>query len=176
MKTPWRSWYDFCNRNWWQLDLLQNCLLIAAIGVIVYLIVRLQKYGIPLLALAVLTGCTQSQTREQTETQKIDKVTVTGTVPMAGPEGIIQVPVSFTIDRTGTEQKEKQSETKTGIDGEALGRSIAASLGPVISAAVASTGVPWAQILSGGATAVVAATTGYLAIAKRGQMRRDPKP
>jgi hypothetical protein len=119
-----------------------------------------------------LAGCTQSRTVEQTETQKIDKVTLTGTVPMAGADGaIVQAPVSFTLHRTGTEQADRQAETKSGIDGAAIGREIAAALGPVMSAAVASSGVPWAQILGGAGTAVVAATTGYLAIAKRGQIK-----
>lgn len=125
------------------------------------------------MSLAILAGCTQSRTSEQTETQKIDRVTLTGTVPMTGADGaIIQAPVSFTLNRTGTEQADRQAETRAGIDGAAIGREIAAALGPVVSAAVASGGVPWAQILGGAGTAVVAATTGYLAIAKRGQVKR----
>jgi len=119
----------------------------------------------------ILAGCTQTQTREQAQTEKIDRVTISGAVPMQGPEGIIQVPVSFTLDRTGTEQAVKEIDSRTGIDGAAIGREIAAALGPVVTAAVASTGVPWAQILGGAGTAVVAATTGYLAIAKRGQIK-----
>lgn len=118
-----------------------------------------------------LTGCTQTQTREQAQTEKVDRVTISGAVPMQGPEGIIQVPVSFTLDRTGTEHERKESDSRTGIDGAAIAREIAAALGPVMSAAMASGGVPWAQILSGAGTAVVAATTGYLAVAKRGQMK-----
>jgi hypothetical protein len=154
---PQRRFYRFWNRNW-QWSVIVNIILMAAIGV---------------LLLIVMSSCTQSQTREQTETQKVDKVTISGTVPMQGPEGIIQVPVSFTIDRTGTEQRERESDTRTSIDGAAVGREMAAALAPVLSSALASTGVPWAQILGGVGTAAVAATTGYLAIAKRGQIRKD---
>lgn len=152
--TPWRRFYQWCNRNWWQIHTAMIMAILA------------------LLAFALM-GCTQTQTREQTETQKIDKVTVTGTVPFQGADGIIQVPVSFTIDRTGTEQRERQAESKTGMDGAAIGREMAAALGPVISTAMASTGVPWAQILGGVGTATVAATTGYLALKKREQLRPE---
>ena len=31
MKTPWRMWYDFRNRNWWQVDL-------AVLGVVIVLL------------------------------------------------------------------------------------------------------------------------------------------
>jgi hypothetical protein len=154
---PQRRFYRFWNRNW-ELSVIVNIVLLVAVAV---------------LALFIFTGCTQSQTREQTETQKVDKVTVTGTVPMQGPEGILQVPVSFTIDRTGTEQRERESDTRTGIDGAAVGREMAAALGPVMSAALASTGVPWAQIMGGAGTAVVAAATGYLALKKREQLRPE---
>ena len=129
-----------------------------------------------LLAVLFLVGCAWSQqTREEAHTEKVDRVTVTGAIPMAGPEGIIQVPVSFTIDRTGTEQAEKVGESKTGPDGAAIGREIASALGPVISSALASTGVPWAQILGGVGTTAVAGATGYLAIAKRDQMKAAPR-
>ncbi len=151
-----RALYRFVSRNWWQIN---------AAGLLVILA----------LILALMSGCAQSRTSEQTETQKIDKVTLTGTVPMTGADGaIVQAPVSFTLNRTGTEQADRQAETKSGIDGAAIGREIAAALGPVMSAAVASGGVPWAQILGGAGTAVVAATTGYLALAKRGQLKGKP--
>lgn len=154
MKTPWRMWYDFRNRNWWQVDF---ALWLIIVGLFVF----------------IFTGCTKTQTREQTQTEKIDVVKITGTIPMDGPEGVIQVPIALTIDRTGTEQEEKQAESKTGIDGAAVGREIAHAIGPVISAAVASGGVPWAQILGGVGTATVAATTGYLALKKREQLRPE---
>ena len=153
MKSPLRRIYEFSARNWWQTN---------AAGLLIILA----------LILALMVGCTQSRTSEQTETQKIDKVTLTGTVPMTSADGtIVHAPVSFTLNRTGTEQADRQAETKSGIDGVAIGREIAAALGPVMSAAVASGGVPWAQILGGAGTAVVAATTGYLALAKRGQIK-----
>ncbi|WP_230685834.1 hypothetical protein, partial [Streptococcus pneumoniae] len=78
---------------------------------------------------------------------------------------------AVTIDRKGTESASTQAETKAGVDGAAIGREIASALGPVMQAAVASTGVPWAQILGGVGTATVAATTGYLALKKREQMK-----
>ena len=146
--------YNLINRNWWQITGGMLLVIIA-------------------LILILVAGCTRTETREQTQTEKVDKVTVTGAIPMQTADGIAQVPVTFTIDRTGTEQADRKAETKAGIDGAAIGREMAAALGPVMSAALASTGVPWAQILGGAGTAVVAATTGYLALKKREQLRPE---
>lgn len=154
MKTPWRIWYNFRNRNWWQVDFVLWLIIVA-------------------LFVYIFTGCTQTRSTEQTQTEKTDTVTITGTVPMAGPEGVIQVPIALTIDRTGTEQADRQTESKTGIDGAAVGREIAAALAPIISAAVTPPGIPWPQILNGVGTAAVAATTGYLALKKREQLRPE---
>jgi ABC-type uncharacterized transport system permease subunit len=154
---PQRRFYRFWHRNW-QWSCITNLILIVLIA---------------LLALFIFTGCSQTRTEEQTETQKVDKITVAGSLTIPTADGPRAVPVSLTIDRTGTEQAERQAESKTGVDSEAIGRSLAAALGPVMQAAVASTGVPWAQIMGGVGTAAVAATTGYLALKKREQLRPE---
>lgn len=119
-------------------------------------------------------GCASAtRATEQVQTEKWDKITVTGVVQMPQAEGgAVPLPVSLTIVRTGGESREKTSESKTSIDGAAIGREIAAALGPVMMAAKGAA-MPWTSILSGAGTAVVAATTGYLALAKRKQMRPE---
>lgn len=130
-----------------------------------------------LAAVLMLGGCASAtRATEQVQTEKWDKITVTGVVQMPQPEGgAVALPVSFTIDRTGGESREKTSESKTAIDGAAIGREIAAALGPVMMAAKGGA-MPWTSILSGAGTAVVAATTGYLALAKRNQVKQTKGP
>jgi hypothetical protein len=175
MKTPWRSWYDFCNRNWWQLDLLQNCLLIAAIGVIIYLIVRLQKYGIPLLALAVLVGC-GSETRSDVLIQK-RVVTVSRTVQtVLAPDGVTLVKLE-SVTRTVTDENGQQigSEETTVKAPEIVG-SLARTAGTVATLATGSpaigqaaeAGVNWLNsLLVGGPLAASTAGAGYLATRRK---------
>lgn len=130
-----------------------------------------------LLAVIFLSGCSSStRATEQVQTEKWDKVTVSGTFQIPQPEGPpLAVPVALTIDRTGGETREKTSESKTTVDGEAIGRAVAAALTPVLMAGK-NAAMPWTSILSGASTAVVAATTGYLALAKRKQMTPERRP
>ncbi len=119
---------------------------------------------------AMLTGCTQSQTREQIATDKVDKISVSGTMTIPTAEGPRPVPISFTIDRRGYEDQRKEADTRTGVDGAAVGREIAAVLGPVLTAGAGS-GFSWASLLAGVGGAATAATTGYLALKKREQLK-----
>lgn len=120
-----------------------------------------------------LTGCTQSQTRETTDTTKVDKITVSGTLTLPTAEGPKPVPVSFTIDRRGTEEQTKDSDTRTGIDGAAIGREIGAVIAPLIAG---SGGPSLLSILSGAGAAATVATTGYLALKKREQLKPRKEP
>ncbi len=118
----------------------------------------------------MMAGCTQSQTREQVATDKVDKISVSGTMTIPTAEGPRPVPISFTIDRRGYEDQRKEADTRTGVDGAAVGREIAAVLGPVLAAGAGS-GFSWSSILAGVGGAATAATTGYLALKKREQMK-----
>lgn len=122
---------------------------------------------VAVVLLLATTGCAKSRT--EAETVKHDRISVSGTATVPTAEGPRAIPVSFTIDRRGTESTE--SETKSGLDGAAIGREIAASLGPLLGAA--SGGMPWAQLLGGIGGAGTLATTAYLALQKRQQMRQD---
>lgn len=125
-----------------------------------------------LMAYLTLAGCTQSQTREQTATDKVDKISVSGTLTIPTAEGPKPVPVSFTIDRRGTEDARKESDTRSSIDGAAIGREVAAALAPIM----ASTGGPsLLSILGTAGAGLTAATTGYLALKKREQLRPEKK-
>ncbi len=118
----------------------------------------------------MLAGCTQSQTREQIATDKVDKISVSGTMTIPTAEGPRPVPISFTIDRRGYEDQRKEADTRTGVDGAAVGREIAAVLGPVLAASTGG-GFSWSSILAGVGGAATAATTGYLALKKREQLK-----
>lgn len=130
-----------------------------------------------LCALIVLAGCTQSQTREQTTTDKTDRVTVSGVVSVPTAEGPKPMPVTFTVVRDGSETQQKESETKTAIDGAAIGQQIGAAAASAISAAATGgTGslLPgWTKdLLNAGMTAGI----GWLALKKHQQMRNTRKP
>lgn len=124
-----------------------------------------------LAATALLTGCT-TQTREQTDTEKWDKVTLTGSLTVPTAEGPRPVPLSITVDRTGGEKQAKESDSRTGIDGAAIGREIAAVLAPLIQTAG---GPSLMSILNAAGLGLTAATTGYLAVKKREQLRAEKK-
>lgn len=119
------------------------------------------------------SGCAKSETRETVAIEKQDRIGISGTITVPTSDGPKAVPVAFTIDRTGSEDRLKESQTKTGVDGEAIGRSVAAALAPILAAQ--GGGMGWMSILSGIGGAATVATTGYLAIAKHKQMkpRRD---
>jgi len=122
------------------------------------------------VAAALLASCTQSQTREQIATDKVDKISVSGTMTIPTTDGPRPVPISFTIDRRGYEDQRKEADTRTGVDGAAVGREIAAVLGPVLAGATGG-GFSWTSILAGVGGAATAATTGYLALKKREQLK-----
>jgi len=114
----------------------------------------------------LLSGCF-SQTRS--ETQKTDRITFQAQVPVPTAEGVKVVPVTGTIRRVGTESE----ETRAGPDTEAITQAVAAGLANVASMAPAALGgaFPWSNVLSGVGAAFTAATTGYLALKKREQMK-----
>jgi hypothetical protein len=116
-----------------------------------------------LLPVLVMPGCF-SQTRS--ETTKTDRITFTAQVPVATAEGMKVVPVSGSIRRVGTEEE----QTRTAPDTEAITAAITQSLAAMLPAAT-NMAFPWTNILTGAGAAFTAATTGYLALKKREQMK-----
>ena len=111
----------------------------------------------------LLSGCF-SQTRS--ETTKTDRITFQAQVPVPTAEGVKIVPVTGTISRVGTESE----ETHAGPDTEAITQAVAAGLATIAPVATGAA-FPWSNVLSGVGAAFTAATTGYLALKKREQMK-----
>jgi len=129
-----------------------------------------------LCAIFLLAGCTQSQTREQTTTDKTDRITVSGVVTVPTAEGPKPMPVTITVVRDGSETQQKESETKTAMDGAAIGQQIGAAAAAAISTAATGSGgslLPgWSKdLLNAGMTAGI----GWLALKKHQQMRNTRK-
>ena len=115
------------------------------------------------LPLAILlTGCF-SQSRS--ETQRLDRISFQAQVPVPTAEGVKIVPVAGTIRRVGTETE----ETRSGPDTDAITQAVVAGLATMAPATGAT--FPWSNMLGGVAAAFTAATTGYLALKKREQMK-----
>lgn len=91
-----------------------------------------------LFVLAMLTGCTETRTERQADTEKRDTFTVRGdaTVPM--PQGgTALIPVEFTVERVGSERLVEHSESKTQIDGAAIAQQVGGMVGKTLDAAIA---------------------------------------
>ena len=111
----------------------------------------------------LLSGCF-SQSRS--ETQRIDRISFQAQVPVPTPGGVKIVPVAGTIRRVGTESE----ETRSGPDTDAITQAVAAGLA-TFGPAAAGAAFPWSNVLGGVGAAFTAATTGYLALKKREQMK-----
>lgn len=130
--------------------------------------------GLGLIALALvlscLTGCMKTRTDAESATAKADHITISGTLALPTADGVRPVPISISVDRNGTEKQTATTESKTGIDGAALGRDLAAALGPLLSAAQAT---PWGSMIQTAGTAISGLGLTYLAHQKRKQMKQD---
>lgn len=119
--------------------------------------------ALTVVPLVLLSGCF-SQSRS--ETTRTDRITFQAQVPLPTAEGVKMVPVSGTIKRVGVEQE----ETRAGPDTEAITQAITSSLAS-IAPALGGAAFPWANMLGGAGAVLTAATTGYLAMKKREQMK-----
>jgi len=126
------------------------------------------------LALAlILSGCTRSES--QTASQTRGTTTLSGSIPMAGADGVIR-PQPVTMTLSTRESTTTETQTKEGMDGVAIGQQIGAAAAAAISASVsAAPGFGWLGTLGDVATATLVGTTGYLALKKREQLKA-PKP
>jgi hypothetical protein len=126
-----------------------------------------------IVAPLTIVGC-KSETRETTAIDKGDDISISGTIQLPVDGGFRSLPVSFSITRKGWEDQRKESTTKSGADADAIGNAVAKAILPIMTAG--SGGIPWSGLLAGVGGAVTAATTGYLALAKRGQIKSSAKP
>jgi|GEM_PF-4359749 len=101
-----------------------------------------------LLTLA-LSGCTQSRSDRQADTERRDTFTVSGSAVVPLPQGgTAVVPVELSVTRVGSERLVEHSESKTQIDGAAIAQQLGAVVSKGLDAVVAKmTGV---QPSSGG--------------------------
>ncbi len=116
-----------------------------------------------LLVAVLLTGCF-SQSR--TNTTHTDRITFQVQVPLPTAEGVKIVPVSGSIRRVGIEQE----ETHAGPDTEAITQALTSTLA-TLAPALGGAAFPWANALGGAGAVLTAATTGYLAMKKREQLK-----
>ncbi|MBA2481226.1 MAG: hypothetical protein H0V44_11235 [Planctomycetes bacterium] len=117
-----------------------------------------------ILAVVFLTGCWESRA----ETTRQDRITFQAQVPLVTAEGVKLVPVSGTIRRVSSEE----ATTRSAPDVE----EIAALVGrAVVGVSQAANPFPWSNIVGGVGAALTAATTGYLALKKREQMKLPAK-
>ncbi len=144
-----RTLYRLINRNWWQIvgSLLAAVLILAAL---------------------LLAGCTRSES--QARTVEVERTT--------GTEN------GKPVDLTTVRKTQTETQATTGIDPQAIAGAVSAAVAAAIPGADAigkavaaslpapENGVGWAELAAGiGATATTVAT-GYLAVAKRGQIKQ----
>jgi hypothetical protein len=89
---------------------------------------------------------------------------------MATAEGVKVVPVTGTIRRTGTEEESRREALDTEAIAALIQERVTQGLATIGAAGVGG-GFPWANVVGGVGAAFTAATTGYLALKKREQMR-----
>ena len=117
--------------------------------------------------LVLLAGCWESRTEseKQTDTKVTEarQLTVSGTVQtQAGA-----LPIQFTLDWSGgttaSAVERGTSDTKSQIDGAAIGRQIAAAITPLLSGAVkvAGGGIDWVSLLTAGGAGLAGLATAY---------------
>lgn len=138
------------------------------------------------IVILLAIGCA-SRTEKQTDTERRETETYQGTVafPVTNADGqvtLTNLPVNLTVTKRATEVAREQSETKSGIDQEALVGAVTLAVRSAVAAAM-----PGATMSAGGGMGVTGwmsaigglatvATTGYLAMAKRDQVRQTKRP
>lgn len=117
-----------------------------------------------LVTALLLTGCWESRA----ETTRQDRITFQAQVPLITAEGVKLVPLTGTIRRTGSEEATTHSAPDVEEIAALVGRAVA-------GVAQVSSPFPWSNIVGGVGAALTAATTGYLALKKREQMKPPAK-
>lgn len=119
-----------------------------------------------------LSGCAKSRTEAQTE--KRDTVSVTGTITVPTADGARPIPVALTVTRRGTE--ELISETKSGADPQAIASAVGAMIAPLLNGASGGALGGIGELVKVITDAAMVGGIGYLAVAKRSQMKSITQP
>ncbi len=122
------------------------------------------KILLPLLSMILLTGCWQSRS----ETTRQDRITFQAQIPLPTADGIKIVPVTGTIRRIGSEEAATHAAPDIEDMAALVGRAVA-------GISQAASPFPWSNIVGGVGAALTAATTGYLALKKREQLKLPTK-
>lgn len=118
------------------------------------------KCILPFALCLALAGCA-TRSEERTDYKWSGSVTI----PVTTAEGkIVPTPVPFKL--VGTSNSEKIE--KTGVDTDAIAEVVRVT----IQAAMSGSGMGWMSMLGTGGALVTGATTAYLALAKRDQMKK----
>lgn len=85
-----------------------------------------------------LCGCTETRTNTQSETDRRDTMTLSGSVAVPMPAGgTAVVPIELTLERNGSETLRMETESKTQIDAQAIAQQVGAVVGKSLDAAIA---------------------------------------
>jgi hypothetical protein len=125
-----------------------------------------------LLTLAMLAGCTRSES----QAQSVEVTRTTGTEN------------GKPVDLTTVKRSQSETQTTAGIDPQAIASAVSTAVSAAIPGADAigkavaesmpkpEKGVGWAEVAGGAGALATTIATGYLAVAKRGQIRQGKKP
>lgn len=112
-----------------------------------------------LAAALALSGCWS----RSEQTTRVERMTIQAQVPVPTAEGVRMLPITGTVRSVATEQSQAQS----GPDTEA----IIGAISQAVAGAAQAVPMPWSGIVGGAGALLTAATTGYLALKKREQMK-----
>lgn len=120
-------------------------------------------------AALLLAGCAGSR-QEHVQQVRKERMSVAGTVAVPTAEGVRSLPVSLTIDRTGTDYQTTEERTTSGPDGAEIGRGVAAALAPALAVSTGGASA-WLPLVQTAAAAIGTGGIAYLAHKKRQQLK-----
>lgn len=124
----------------------------------------MRSHGVLLIIVVfIMPGCFSLSRSERSTTERIS---FQAQVPIPTAEGVKLLPITGHVRRVAVEQEESHAGPDTDAITQAISGSLA-SLAPVLGGAA----FPWTGALGGAGALLTAATTGYLALKKREQMK-----
>jgi hypothetical protein len=110
-------------------------------------------YKALLLIALLLAGCTETRTDTQAQTVKQDHIAVSGNMVLPQADGsLLTLPLSFTVERNGSEDQAAHTDSKTQIDAQAIAQQTGAVVGKLLDAGIAkltgiqATSKPWGGV------------------------------
>jgi hypothetical protein len=110
-------------------------------------------YKALLLIALILSGCTETRTDTQAQTVKQDHIAVSGNMVLPQADGsLLTLPLSFTVERNGSEDQAAHTDSKTQIDAQAIAQQTGAIVGKLVDAGIAkltgiqATSKPWGGV------------------------------